>query len=141
MTDAVAPAGANTPGFPRRFEVRERIRFHHCDPAGIAFFARLDELLNSAFEDWCAAVGLPFALLMQRDRCGFPLVHASIDYTGILRMGDIILVGHHVRELGRTSITFDVSFMCFSWSSSFSCTCITYTYSSISLDNIKCYCL
>lgn len=101
--------GANTPGFPGRFEVQEQIRFHHCDPAGIAFFARIDELLNATFEDWCAAIGIPFAECIARDRRGFPLVHASIDYTGILRMGDVVTIGHHLRTLGRTSFTFDIS--------------------------------
>jgi 4-hydroxybenzoyl-CoA thioesterase len=100
--------GRDTPGFPRRFTMREGIRFHHCDPAGIAFFARLDELLNAAFEDWCAAVDLPFSALMAEQRCGFPLVHASIDYTDILRMGDDVVVSHHVREARRSSIVFDV---------------------------------
>ena len=100
--------GRDTPGFPRRFTMLEQIRFHHCDPAGIAFFARLDELLNAAFEDWCSAVDLPFSVLIAEQRSGFPLVHASVDYTGILRMGDEITVGHHVRESGRSSITFDV---------------------------------
>lgn len=109
MTRAHDPGhGRDTPGFPRRFTLRETIRFHHCDPAGIAFFARLDELLNAAFEDWCDAIEMPFTELIGAQRCGFPLVHASIDYTGILRMGDEITVSHHVREAGRSSITFDV---------------------------------
>ena len=100
--------GRDTPGFPRRFSRREQIRFHHCDPAGIAFFARLDELLNATFEDWCAAVDLPFHELMSQQRSGFPLVHACIDYTDVLRMGDEVTIGHHVREARRSSITFDV---------------------------------
>ena len=108
MSEPSHAFGSATPGFPRRFTMPEQIRFQHCDPAGIAFFPRLDELLNAAFEDWCAAVDMPFTDLLLRDRLGFPLVHASIDFRGILRMGDRVLVHHHVREVGRSSIGFDV---------------------------------
>jgi 4-hydroxybenzoyl-CoA thioesterase len=93
--------GASTPGFPKRF--------HHCDPAGIAFFGRLDELINSAFEDWCEAVGMPIAISIEHERIGFPLVYAAINYTGALRLGDRIVIGHHLRALGRTSLTFDLT--------------------------------
>jgi 4-hydroxybenzoyl-CoA thioesterase len=92
----------------RTYTMEALIRFQHCDPAGIAFFARLDELLNAAFEDWCAAIGLPFAELMGRQRRGFPLVHATLDYLAPLRLGDRATIVHHVAEVGRASVTFDV---------------------------------
>lgn len=93
----------------RTFTVEAPIRFHHCDPAGIAFFARLDELLNAAFEDWCAAAGLPFAALMGDQRRGFPLVHATLDYLVPLRMGDVAAVTLRVAQVGSSSVTFDVT--------------------------------
>lgn len=96
----------------RRLTVEAPIRFQHCDPAGIAFFARLDELLNAAFEDWCAAIGLPFAALMGRDRRGFPLVHATLDYLAPLRLGDLATIDLEVRDVGRASVTFDVRITC-----------------------------
>lgn len=95
----------------RTFSVETPIRFQHCDPAGIAFFARLDELLNAAFEDWCSAAGLPFATMMQRDRRGFPLVHATLDYLAPLRLGDQVVVTQRVSAVGSASVTFDVSIM------------------------------
>jgi 4-hydroxybenzoyl-CoA thioesterase len=91
------------------FAVTSSIRFQHCDPAGIAFFARLDELLNAAFEDWCAAAGLPFATMMRDDRHGFPLVHATIDYRRPLLLGDAITITHTVLEVGQSSVTFAVA--------------------------------
>lgn len=92
----------------RTFTVDALIRFQHCDPAGIAFFPRVDELLNAAFEDWCAAAGLPFATLMLRDQRGFPLVHATLDYLAPLRLGDEVRITLHVTEVGRSSVSFDV---------------------------------
>lgn len=93
----------------RTFRTEAPIRFQHCDPAGIAFFARLDELLNAAFEDWCAAAGLPFADLMGRDRLGFPLVHATLDYLAPLKLGDLVSITLRVADVGRSSVTFDVT--------------------------------
>ena len=106
--DISARFGAATKGFPWHFVVPEQIRFHHCDPAGIAFFPRIDELLNATFEDWCAAIGFPFAELMNRDRCGFPLVHANINYTDVLKLGDAINIQQHFSGMGRSSITFEL---------------------------------
>jgi len=34
------------------FERAKRIRFSHCDPAGIIFYPRYAELLNEVVEDW-----------------------------------------------------------------------------------------
>lgn len=96
-------------GSLRTFAVDTSIRFQHCDPAGIAFFARLDELLNAAFEDWCAAAGLPFATMMRTDRHGFPLVHATIDYRQPLMLGDQITITHTVRAVGQSSVTFGIA--------------------------------
>jgi 4-hydroxybenzoyl-CoA thioesterase len=96
----------------REFPVEAPIRFQHCDPAGIAFFARLDELINAAFEDWCAAAGMPFATMMRRDRRGFPLVHATLDYLVPLKLGDVATIMHRVSSVGASSVTFDVTISC-----------------------------
>lgn len=94
-------------GLPWRFETEAAIRFGHCDPAGIAYFPRLDELLNGCFEDWCAAVGLPFHLMMGRDRLGFPLVHATVDYEAALRLGDQVTLTLAVEAVGSRSLTLE----------------------------------
>ncbi len=94
---------------PWRFEQSGTIRFGHCDPAGIAYFPRLDELLNGLFEDWCAAVGLPFHELVTRDQRGFPLVHATIEYEAPLRLGDEITLVQQVHAVGTSSLTLDAT--------------------------------
>lgn len=93
----------------RDFRMPATIRFQHCDPAGIAFFARLDELLNACFEDWCAEAGIPFARTMMTDRIGFPLVHATLDYRAPLLLGDVVEVSHRVTHVGHRSVTFAVA--------------------------------
>lgn len=102
---STAPANG-TAAFPWRFERPEQIRFAHCDPAGIAFFARLDELLNATFEDWCAECGVPFSDMLGERGYGFPLAHASVDYQRALRMGDRVRIVQTVEKVGQSSITF-----------------------------------
>lgn len=94
-------------GFPWRFAAPATIRFGFCDPAGIAYFPRLDELLNGCFEDWCTEAGIPFRALMLRDRLGFPLVHATVDYEAALRLGDRVEVTLAVVAVGTSSLTLE----------------------------------
>ena len=96
---------------PWRFERDELLRFGHCDPAGIAYFPRLDELLNGLFEDWCAAVGLPLRDLIHRDRMGFPLVHATVEFEAPLVLGDRLRLTQQVHAVGRSSLTVDLTIM------------------------------
>jgi 4-hydroxybenzoyl-CoA thioesterase len=97
------------PDFPWHYERADVIRFGYCDPAGIAYFPRLDELLNATFEDWCAAAGSPFRELMGAHRIGFPLVHATVDYHAPLRLGDAVTITQQVAVIGNASITFDLA--------------------------------
>ena len=34
------------------FTVTQRVRFQHCDPAGIVFYPRYFEMLNATIEEW-----------------------------------------------------------------------------------------
>jgi 4-hydroxybenzoyl-CoA thioesterase len=95
--------------FPWRFTAETEIRFGHCDPAGIAYFPRLDELLNGLLEDWCAAVGFPFAQMIHDARLGFPLVHADVDYEAPLRLGDRVVLEQVVHAVGNSSLTLDLA--------------------------------
>lgn len=94
---------------PWRFEREAEIRFGYCDPAGIAYFPRLDELLNGLFEDWCTAVGFPLDALVLREQRGFPLVHATTEYEAPLRFGDRVRLIQHVHAIGTSSLTLDVA--------------------------------
>ncbi|MBI3791163.1 MAG: acyl-CoA thioesterase [Gemmatimonadetes bacterium] len=93
---------------PWHFETEADIRFGYCDPAGIAYFPRLDELFNGLFEDWCTAVGIPLNTLILRDKIGFPLVHATVEYEAPLRLGDRVRLVQQVHAIGTSSLTVDV---------------------------------
>lgn len=95
--------------FPWRFTRAEVIRFGACDPAGLAYFPRLDDLLNGLFEDWCAEAGIPLRDLIVRDRLGFPLVHATVEYEAPLVVGDHVQLTQQVHAVGTSSLTLDLA--------------------------------
>ncbi|MCE9680901.1 acyl-CoA thioesterase [Halomonas alkalisoli] len=55
------------------FTTLRKVRFQHCDPAGIVFYPRYFEWLNSVVEDWFAeVVGHDFNELHVASRTGVP---------------------------------------------------------------------
>ena len=88
------------------FEQPVRIRFAHCDPAGIVFFPQYLVLTNNLVEDWVGdALGLPYSELLTRRRTGLPTVSLQCEFTAISRMGELVTMGLGVERLGGRSIT------------------------------------
>jgi 4-hydroxybenzoyl-CoA thioesterase len=84
------------------------VRFADVDHAGIIYFPRFFHLFHLAFEElWRARLGpRAYVDLLDRDRIGFPAVHAECDFRSPLRFGDTAEIELSVARLGRTSITF-----------------------------------
>ncbi|WP_284614365.1 acyl-CoA thioesterase [Aquabacterium humicola] len=96
---AAAAAGA-------RFERPLRIRFGHCDPAGIVYFPTYFVMLNGLVEDWISdGLGIPYASLLGERRTGLPTVSLQTDFKAISRMGDEVVLGLAVQRLGARSFT------------------------------------
>ena len=88
------------------FERPLRIRFAHCDPAGIVFFPQYLVMLNNLVEEWFdAALGLPYAELIGPRRTGLPTVSLHCEFTAISRMGDDVAMGLSLERVGTKSIT------------------------------------
>ncbi len=88
------------------FERPLRIRFAHCDPAGIVFFPQYLVMINDLVEDWVGDVlGVPYAELVGRRRTGMPTVSLQCEFTAISRMGDEVMLGLSVERLGGKSLT------------------------------------
>jgi 4-hydroxybenzoyl-CoA thioesterase len=82
-----------------------RIEFNHCDPAGIVFFPRYFEMLNSQVENFFRDVlDCPFERMMFDDRHAVPTVHFEIDFRPPSRLGELVRFELAVRRLGRTSV-------------------------------------
>lgn len=84
------------------------VRFCDVDHAGIVYFPRFFHLFHLAFEElWRARIGpRAYVELLDRDRIGFPAVHAACDFRAPLRFGDTAEIELTVTRLGARSITF-----------------------------------
>jgi 4-hydroxybenzoyl-CoA thioesterase len=95
------------------FERPLRIRFAHCDPAGIVFFPQYLVMVNNLVEDWVTeGLGVPFAELLGRRRTGMPTVSLQCEFTAVSRMGDDVMLGLSVEHVGGKSITLRIGCRC-----------------------------
>lgn len=89
------------------FSHRTTVRFSQVDAAGILYFSRALELCHEAFEAFLADRGMP--LSPQQFRGGgvlLPIVHAEVDFSAPMRLGDEVEVQVSVGKQGTSSITF-----------------------------------
>ncbi len=90
-----------------------KIRFAHCDPAGIVFYPQYFVLLNDHIEDWFEqALGTDFRTLHESRRLGVPTVHITCDFTGPSRLGDMVDLTLSVSRLGNASVTLSREVTC-----------------------------
>jgi 4-hydroxybenzoyl-CoA thioesterase len=84
------------------------VRFADVDHAGIVYYPRFFHYFHVAFEElFRARMGArAYVDLLDRERVGFPAVHAEADYRAPLRFGDTALIELSVLRLGTSSITF-----------------------------------
>jgi 4-hydroxybenzoyl-CoA thioesterase len=91
---------------PARFERCVRIRFSHCDPAGIVFYPQYFVLFNGLVEDWVTEeLGIAYTDLLGPRRTGMPTVSMQIEFRAISKMGDDVTLGLVVEKLGARSLT------------------------------------
>lgn len=86
------------------FQVQIPVRFAHCDPAGIVFFARYFEMLNQTVEDWFAGpLGRSFKAMHVDEGVGVPTARFETDFHKASRLGDTLTFSLVVAKLGRAS--------------------------------------
>lgn len=94
----------STPSAPL-FERPVRIRFAHCDPAGIVFFPQYLTLTNALVEDWFnEALGVNYAAMIGTRRIGLPIVKLECEFVRPSRMGESISMRLSLDAVGRRSI-------------------------------------
>lgn len=81
------------------------LRFRHCDPAGIAFYPRLVELVNDTVEDWFTALDYGFAS-MHGITCqsGVPTAQLNVQFKSPARLGERLQSDLTVRHIGKSSV-------------------------------------
>ena len=91
------------------FIKEQRIRFEHCDPAGIVFYPRYYEMLNGLMEDFFREVlDYPFENMHQDS--GIPTVDIKTQFKSPAKLGDIIKKSLYISNLGKTSCTYKYHF-------------------------------
>lgn len=106
VTAAGATLGKNNAAeVPLTFCRTYPLRFGQCDPAGIAFFPRLVEMVSWVVEDWFGeALDDSFRDMHVARRHGIPAASISVDFVGPAQLGDAVAFSLVVEAIGRTSI-------------------------------------
>ncbi|MGV2288215.1 thioesterase family protein [Trinickia sp. YCB016] len=92
------------------FERPVRIRFAHCDPAGIVFFPQYLTLTNGLVEDWFTDdLGIDYAHMIRERRVGLPIVKLDCEFSRPSRMGETITLALSVKTIGRRSIGIEIA--------------------------------
>lgn len=84
-----------------------RIEFNHCDPAGIVFFPRYFEMINSMVENFFRdRLEHPFERITMEEGHGVPTVRLETDFRAPSRLGDLVRFTLTVTGVGRSSVDF-----------------------------------
>jgi 4-hydroxybenzoyl-CoA thioesterase len=93
-----------------RFERPVRIRFAHCDPAGIVYFPQYLVMTNGLVEDWFnESLCIDYSAMIRERRIGLPIVRLDCAFAKPSRMGETITLSLELLRIGRSSITVDIA--------------------------------
>lgn len=89
-----------------------RIEFNHCDPAGIVFYPRYFEMLNSTVENFFRdEMGYPFEVMMGLGE-GVPTARTEVTFHVPSRLGEVLDWQLTVIRLGRAAADLRVAARC-----------------------------
>ena len=81
-----------------------QIEFNHCDPAGIVFYPRYFEMVNSVVENFFAdVVGRSFAQMHLGEGNGVPTVKIEAEFVAPSRLGEKVLFTLEIVKIGGAS--------------------------------------
>jgi 4-hydroxybenzoyl-CoA thioesterase len=88
------------------FDMPMRIRFAHCDPAGIVYFPQYLVMTNMLVEEWFnERLRIDYAHMIQTRRVGLPIVKLDCEFSKPSRMGETVTLSLNVTRIGRRSVT------------------------------------
>lgn len=95
------------------FTLQQKVRFQHCDPAGIVFYPRYFEMINATVEEWFAQrLGLPFETLHGLLGAAVPTVSMTVDFHAPSRLGDVVEFRLRPTRIGRSSVGLSIEAHC-----------------------------
>lgn len=87
------------------FEFPQIVRFQHCDPAGIVFYPRYFEMVNTCVETWFEeCLSASYNYLHIECQIGVPTVHIESDFVCASRLEDRLVLRLSLLKLGSKSI-------------------------------------
>ncbi len=86
-----------------KFTTHKRVRFQHCDPAGIVFYPQFYVLLHEVQEDFLAHIGFPEHGLIASGM-GLPIVDMKTEFLGMCRHGDALTLTLELTRIGGASL-------------------------------------
>ncbi len=93
------------------FEMRQKVLFKHCDPAGIVFYPRYFEMMNDCVEAFFdAALGVPFEDL--HGTGAVPTAQIETRFTAPSRHGDKLVLRLSILSVGRSSAAYRMIASC-----------------------------
>ena len=93
------------------FSKEQKVKFSHCDFAGIVFYPRFMEMLNELVEDWFEEA-LGYSFLSMHPNNGIPTVDLQVQFRTAARLGDVLTKKLWVTELTEKSLTYAFEFTC-----------------------------
>ena len=86
-----------------KFATQKRVRFQHCDPAGIVFYPQYYVLLHEVQEDFLAHIGFSEHGLITSGM-GLPIVDMKTEFLGMCRHGDVLSLTLSLTRIGHASL-------------------------------------
>ena len=86
-----------------KFTTQKRVRFQHCDPAGIVFYPQYFVLLHEVQEDFLSHIGFAEHRLIASG-IGLPIVDMKTEFLGMCRHGDVLSLTLSLTRIGGASL-------------------------------------
>ncbi len=92
-----------------QFKYQQKVMFQHCDPAGIVFYPRYFEMLNSCVETWFdTELSYSFATMHLKEKVGVPTVSLQSEFVAPSFLEDQLEFALSVAEIGTKSIKLNI---------------------------------
>jgi 4-hydroxybenzoyl-CoA thioesterase len=93
----------------KTFSCTQKIRFSHCDPAGILYFPHVFEFVNATVEDWFDnGLGMPFYAFHMEHGYGNPVVRTECEFLHPCHFGEELTLEMAPTHIGRSSMEFRI---------------------------------
>jgi 4-hydroxybenzoyl-CoA thioesterase len=91
------------------FSFSQKIRFSHCDPAGVLYFPHVFEFVNDTVEEWFEqGLGMRFNAFHMEHGFGNPVVRTACEFLRPCRFGEQLTFEFAPTQIGRSSMEFGI---------------------------------